>query len=216
MRIRYLPGTDDILDNSKLLVKEPEGYKGHWLEQYPGCSGMAIEIGSGRGRFIRDIAARDPEILYIGIEKFSTVLARAILNNEPEDGTLAPNLALVRRDALELDESFTEGELDRVYLNFSDPWPKDRHAKRRLTSERFLALYRKWLKPEGELHFKTDNDGLFAYSVETLKAEGWEILFQTDRWHQCPEFEGDIQTEYEMQFTAQGKHIHKLTARPIR
>lgn len=216
MRIRYLQNTDEILENSVLTVHEPQEYKGKWLEKYPHCHQIALEIGCGKGRFVGEMAAKYPETLHIGVEKFSTILARAVLTNEPDPEHVQNNLALVRYDALEMHEIIAEGELDRIYLNFSDPWPKKRHTKNRLTSNRFLPLYAKWLKAGGELHFKTDNDGLFEFSIESLQENGWTILFQTRDWHKCPEREGDIMTEYEIQFSARGKKINKLTAVPPR
>lgn len=215
MRIRYLSGTEEILNASKLLVKEPETMAGRWRSLYQGPegpSGVELEIGSGKGRFVKEMARRHPDRLLLGVEKFSTILARTILNNEKEGEEIPGNLRLIRADALDLKGCFQDGELDRIYLNFSDPWPKDRHAKRRLTSERFLPLYAAWLKKGGELHFKTDNDALFPWSVETLQQNGWTILFQTDDWHACPAFQEDVMTEYEIQFSEQGKKIHKLTA----
>lgn len=214
MRIRYLQNTDEILENSALHVKTPQEYKGQWLAKYPHCRRVELEIGSGKGKFVGEMAAKYPETLYIGVEKFSTILARAVLTNEQNPDNLAPNLALVRSDALEMSEIIADGELDRIYLNFSDPWPKKRHTKNRLTSNRFLPLYAKWLKAGGELHFKTDNDALFEYSIESLQENGWTILFQTRNWHKCPEREGDVMTEYEIQFSARGKKINKLTAVP--
>lgn len=211
MRIRYLSNTEEILEASRLLVRDPEQMRGQWRTLCPQAKSLAMEIGCGKGRFIGEMAQKDPDTLYLGVEKFSTILARSIMNNEAEE-ELPQNLRLIRSDALDLDAAFADGELDRLYLNFSDPWPKDRHVKRRLTSERFLPLYARWLKPGGELHFKTDNDGLFPWSVESLLANGWKILFQTDDWHACPEQKGDVMTEYEIQFSAAGKKIHKLTA----
>ena len=211
MRIRYLNGTEEILDASRLLVKEPEQFAGRWHSLAPQTTETAMEIGCGKGRFVREMARRYPDVLFLGVEKFSTILARTILNNE-SDETLPSNLRLIRSDALDLDAAFADGELDRIYLNFSDPWPKDRHAKRRLTSDRFLPLYARWLKPDGELHFKTDNDALFAWSVESLKNHGWQIHLITDDWHSHPEQAEDVMTEYEIQFSEQGKKIHKLIA----
>ena len=211
MRIRYLSNTEEILKESRLLVREPEAMRGQWLSLCPEARQLALEIGCGKGRFIGEMARQHPGTLFLGVEKFSTILARSIMNHEAEE-PLLPNLRLIRSDALDLDGAFADGELDRIYLNFSDPWPKDRHAKRRLTSDRFLPLYARWLKKGGELHFKTDNDALFPWSVESLERNGWKILFQTDDWHACPEQAGDVMTEYEIQFSEAGKKIHKLTA----
>ena len=211
MRIRYLSNTEEILKESRLLIREPEVMRGQWRSLCPEARQVALEIGCGKGRFIGEMAQKYPETLFLGVEKFSTILARSIMNHEAEE-PLLPNLRLIRSDALDLDGAFTDGELDRRYLNFSDPWPKDRHAKRRLTSDRFLPLYARWLKPGGELHFKTDNDALFPWSVESLEHNGWKSLFQTDDGHACPEQISDVMTEYEIQFSEQGKKIHKLTA----
>ncbi len=213
MRIRYLSNTEEILKNSELLVADAEAVKGHWQTLCPQARILAMEIGCGKGRFVGEMARLHPEMLLIGVEKFSTILARTILNNESGE-VLPANLRLVRCDALDLDAYIGEGKLDRIYLNFSDPWPKDRHAKRRLTSDRFLPLYARWLKPGGELHFKTDNDALFAWSVESFRQNGWRILFQTDDWHSEPAQKADVMTEYEIQFSEMGKKIHKLTAVP--
>ncbi len=216
MRIRYLQNTDEILEKSALMVHNPEEYKGQWLSKYPQCEKVALEIGSGKGKFVGEMAKLYQDTVYIGVEKFSTILARAVLTNEQDPENLPANLALVRSDALEMDTMIGEGELSRIYLNFSDPWPKKRHAKNRLTSNRFLPLYAKWLNAGGELQFKTDNDALFEYSLESLAENGWTVLFQTRDWHQCPEQEGDVMTEYEIQFSSRGKNINKLTAIPPR
>ncbi len=211
MRIRYLSNTENILAASRLLVRDPEAMRGQWRTLCPEAKALALEIGCGKGRFVREMAKLHADMLLLGVEKFSTILARAIMNNE-EDENIPANLRLIRSDALDLDEAFADGELDRIYLNFSDPWPKDRHAKRRLTSDRFLPLYARWLKPGGELHFKTDNDTLFAWSVESLRSGGWDLKLVTNDWHACPQQEGDVMTEYEIQFSEQGKKINKLTA----
>ena len=221
MRIRYLQNTDQILENSALLLRQPEHLKGQWKDLHPDADAIHLEIGCGKGHYIGEMSKKHPEILYLGVEKISTILARSILNIEgdvlhPEDERVIPyNLRLIRRDALELDACFEDHEIDRIYLNFPDPWPKDRHAKRRLTSDRFLPLYARWLAPGGQLHMKTDNTSLFRWSLEQLEAGGWQILFQSDDWHAEPESAEDVRTEYEIQFSSQGKKIHKLTAMRI-
>ena len=216
MRIRYLSNTEDILDASRLLVREPESRRGCWKDLYHEGkdvpAAVEMEIGCGKGKFVGEMAAKYPDRLFLGVEKFSTILARTIQNNEKDDEPLPRNLCLIRADALDLDPCFEDGELNRLYLNFSDPWPKDRHAKRRLTSDRFLPLYARWLKKGGELHFKTDNDVLFAWSKESFLSNGWQLIFTTDDWHACPESSQDVMTEYEIQFSEAGKKIHKLTA----
>ncbi len=219
MRIRYLKNTDEILSNSPVVVHDAEMKKGQWKEYFQGsvASGhpkaLYLEFGCGKGKFLREMAQRHPENAYIGVEKFSTILARAAMGVDVED---YPNLRLVRADVLEVDQIFAPGEADGIFLNFSDPWPKERHSKRRLTSSRFLALYERLLKPEGELEFKTDNDALFEFSMDSLRQSGWEILYAVDDLHSTPLAQGNIMTEYEEAFVAAGKAIHKLCARKNR
>ncbi len=233
MRIRYLKNTEEILAQSALVEAEPCRFRGAWraeMKERMGCEpeGLYVEIGCGMGGFIRQMAERDPAGAYIGVERLSTILARAAGSPEVDNVRTAnvaysadnreaeayPNLRLVREEAEYLGESFAPGEVDAIFLNFSDPWPKERHAKRRLTSERHLAVYRSILKRGGVLRFKTDNDALFAYSVQSLCENGWRILAQTDDLHAPgePLSEGNCITEYEAAFMKRGKQIHCLEA----
>jgi tRNA (guanine-N7-)-methyltransferase len=216
MRIRYLKNTPAILEASPLMEAEPERYRGEWRSYMENRAGRApehlyLEIGCGRGGFLRDMARLHPADAFLGLEKFSTILARTVQNMDPERDT---NLVLLRAEADTLREIVAPGEVDGIYLNFSDPWPKERHAKRRLTSDRFLPIYAELLKPGGILRFKTDNDALFAYSVESMTAGGWTILARTDDLHAEgePLGEGNVRTEYEANFMALGKKIHCLEA----
>lgn len=210
MRIRYLKNTEAILEESPFVVQDPASCKGKWKERPDQL--LCLEIGCGKGQFVREMSRQNPDQLWIGDEKMSTILARAAghLDEEIDRG-----VRLIRWDALELEQVFAEGEVDRLYLNFSDPWPKDKHAKRRLTSERFLPLYRRLLAKDGYLQFKTDNDALFAFSVESLQKHGWDILAITDDLHHSPYAEGNVMTEYEENFAALGKNIHYLKAVPL-
>ena len=216
MRIRYLKNTDEILGNSSVVVHDAETLKGQWKEYFRGDrtpdypKALYLEFGCGKGKFLRQMAQRYPENAYIGLEKISTILARAAMEADVED---YPNLRLMRADVLALDHVFAPGEADGIFLNFSDPWPKERHSKRRLTSSRFLALYERLLKPEGELEFKTDNDALFEFSIESLRQNGWEILYAVEDLHSTPLGQDNSMTEYEEAFAAAGKAIHKLCAR---
>lgn len=209
MRIRYLKNTEEILKKSPFVIEDPEKQKGLWRQnkEQPLC----LEIGCGKGQFIREMARRHTESLWIGDEKMSTILARAAGHLDPE---MDHNVYLIRWDAEKLDTVFETGELDCIYLNFSDPWPKDRHAKRRLTSERFLPLYARLLNANGWLKFKTDNDALFAFSVESFKAHGWRIIEITDDLHHSVYIEGNVMTEYEENFVAADKNIHYLKVAP--
>lgn len=216
MRIRYLKNTDQILQSSPSVIGDPTGYKGQWRAAFDGAAdpkGLCLEIGCGKGRFIREMGRRHPELLWIGDEKFSTILARASGNLDAE---IDRNIRLICWDAEKLEEIFEPGEIDRIYLNFSDPWPKERHAKRRLTSERFLPLYARLLAQDGFLQFKTDNDALFAFSVESFQNHGWQIVELSDDLHQSPYAEGNVMTEYEQNFVSLGKNIHYLKAIPMR
>ena len=163
----------------------------------------------GKGKFIMELAEKNPDINYVGIERYSSVLLRGLQKRAEME---LSNIYFMRLDALELEEVFAPSEVDRIYLNFSDPWPKDRHAKRRLTSDRFLAVYDKILKKDGIIEFKTDNQDLFRYSLESIPEAGWEVREHTFDLHHSPMAEGNVMTEYEMKFCSEGKPICKLTA----
>ena len=209
MRLRHNPKADIAVENSEYVEQDPKARKGHWHDLFGNDNPIHIEIGMGKGNFIMTLASQNPDINYVGIERVPTVLYKALKKQEEMK---LQNLVFMAFNADEINEVFEKDEVERIYLNFSDPWPKDRHAKRRLTSDRFLPLYARWLKPDGELHFKTDNDALFAWSVESLKNHGWQIHLITDDWHSHPEQAEDVMTEYEIQFSEQGKKIHKLIA----
>lgn len=170
---------------------------------------LHIEIGMGKGSFLIGMAKAHPGVRYLGIEKYSSVLLRAMQKQEEER---LPNLCLVRMDAQFITDSFETGEIDRIYLNFSDPWPKDRHAERRLTSGTFLSRYDRILKPGGLLEFKTDNAGLFEWSLESIEGHGWKISSVTRDLHRSSMAEGNIMTEYEEKFSSRGVPICKLIA----
>ncbi|MCD8125836.1 MAG: tRNA (guanosine(46)-N7)-methyltransferase TrmB [Lachnospiraceae bacterium] len=174
---------------------------------FPEARPLHVEIGMGKGQFLTEMARAHPDINYLGIEKFSSVLVRAVQKQEALE---FPNLRLIRMDAEDLLSAFAEGEVDRIYLNFSDPWPKDRHAKRRLTSENFLRRYDVILAKEGRLEFKTDNRELFDFSLESIRDHGWQLLAVTYDLHHSELAEGNIRTEYEERFSALGHPICKL------
>ena len=192
------------------MFTEPEGMKGTWHEVFGNNNPVHIEVGMGKGRFVSTLAAQNPDINYVGIEKYSSVLLRAV---EKQDELQLPNLRFIRMDAESIVEVFGEHEVDRIYLNFSDPWPKDRHAKRRLTSRQFFARYNQILKPEGRVEFKTDNKDLFDFSVEEVKEAGWNLDVVTYDLHNDEELvKGNVMTEYEEKFSSQGNPICKLVA----
>lgn len=212
MRLRNIRGSKDVIASCPFVVQEPESCRGRWAEIFGNENPIHIEVGMGKGRFLMDMAVLHPEINYVGIEMYDSVLLRAVQKREKLE-TEIKNLFFIRMDARQLPEVFAEGEVDRIYLNFSDPWPKDRHAKRRLTSDRFLAVYDKILQPDGIIEFKTDNQDLFRYSLESIPEAGWQVTSHTFDLHHSDMAEGNVMTEYETKFSAEGKPICKLTAR---
>ena len=207
MRLRNVPGAREVMVENEYVFTEPEGMKGTWHEVFGNDNPVRIEIGMGKGRFLMDMARLYPEINFIGIEKYSSVLLRAVQKLEEEE---LPNVRLIRMDAEDLENVFAQGELDRIYLNFSDPWPKDRHAKRRLESRQFLARYDQILKKDGTIEFKTDNRALFDFALEEVEAAGWTLKEKTFDLHADARLnEGNVMTEYEERFSAQGNPICK-------
>jgi tRNA (guanine-N7-)-methyltransferase len=207
MRLRNVTGSREVIADSRFVVHEPEAVKGSWNEVFGNDKPIHIEIGMGKGRFIMEMAALNPDINYIGIEKYSTVLLRAIQKMEENE---LPNLKFIRMDAEDICEVFGKGEVSRIYLNFSDPWPKDRHAKRRLPSRQFLARYDVILKNGGQIEFKTDNADLFDFALDEVEPAGWKIENMTrDLHHDAEMSKGNIMTEYEEKFSSKGNPIYK-------
>ncbi len=209
MRLRNVPGARETIIENQFSIQEPEQKKGKWAEVFGNDHPIHIEVGMGKGQFIIEMAKRNPEINYIGIEKYSSVLVRAVENLEDFEQN---NLRLIRMDAENIEEVFDKDEVDRIYLNFSDPWPKDRHAKRRLTSTRFLERYNNILTPEGRVMFKTDNKDLFDFSLEQVEEAGWILENHTYDLHHSEYNEGNVMTEYEEKFSAKGNPICRLVA----
>ena len=209
MRLRNVPGARETIIENQFSIQEPEQKKGKWAEVFGNDHPIHIEVGMGKGQFIIEMAKRNPEINYIGIEKYSSVLVRAVEKLEDFEQN---NLRLIRMDAENIEEVFDKDEVDRIYLNFSDPWPKDRHAKRRLTSTRFLERYNNILTPEGRVMFKTDNKDLFDFSLEQVEEAGWILENHTYDLHHSEDNEGNVMTEYEEKFSAKGNPICRLVA----
>ena len=206
MRLRNIPGAKDAILESPFVIQEPEKNKGKWSSVFPKEQPLHIEVGMGKGRFLMELAALHPDINYVGIEMYDSVLLRALQKMEEltEEGKGLPNLKFMRIDARVLPEIFEKGEVSKIYLNFSDPWPKARHAKRRLTSREFLARYDEILKPEGRVEFKTDNKDLFLFSLEEVEETKWRLLEHTFDLH------NDVMTEYEEKFSSMGNPIYKM------
>lgn len=208
-----MTGSRDRIAESGFCVNEPESYKGRWSSLFGNEAPIHIEIGMGKGRFLMRQAMLNPDINYIGIEMYSSVLIRAVQKAEEagEAGTGTGNYKFIRMDAGRLADVFAPGEIKKIYLNFSDPWPKERHAKRRLTSPGFLKLYYSLLPEGAAVEFKTDNEDLFRYSLETIAESGWTLTASTFDLYSDPEMlRGNVPTEYEEKFTAKGNKICKL------
>ena len=214
MRLRNVKGSRDTIQESEYVVKEDADVKGKWHEIFGNDNPIYIEIGMGKGMFITKQAELNPDINFIGIEKYSSVLVRAIEKRveRPE----LKNLLFIRMDAENIEDMFAEGEVDYIYLNFSDPWPKDRHAKRRLTSVQFLARYINILAKDGGVTFKTDNVPLFDFSLEQCEEAGWELVNYTRDLHHSEYIEGNVMTEYEKKFSEMGNSICRMVIKPKR
>lgn len=206
MRIRNLANASEIVSNSKYLIENPEVYRDKWQSVFKNSNPICLEVGTGKGNFIIDMAIKNTDVNFVGLEKYTSVIARAL--QKCEDLKL-DNLVFINGDALNLDKWFNK-EIDTIYLNFSDPWPKKRHAKRRLTSEIFLSLYDKVFKDTCKIVQKTDNTILFESSIISLSNYGYKIedisldLWSTDKVYS--------ETEYEHKFRLQGDKIYYLRA----
>ncbi|MDO5416847.1 MAG: tRNA (guanosine(46)-N7)-methyltransferase TrmB [Lachnospiraceae bacterium] len=209
MRLRHIRGAEESIAASPYVVQNPEEEKGRWAERFGNANPIEIEVGMGKGRFIMELAQKHPDRNYIGIERYSSVLLRGLEKREQLE---LPNIWFMCIDAKDMADYFEKGEVSRIYLNFSDPWPKDRHAKRRLTSPDFMKVYDQILAEDGVVEFKTDNRPLFEYSLEAIPAAGWKIVRHTFDLHHSEMAEGNVMTEYEAKFSAEGKPICKLVA----
>lgn len=207
MRLRNVKGSRDEIARNDYVIKNPENHRGSWKEFLGNDRPVHIEIGMGKGKFLMELAARNPEINYIGIEKYSSVLVRAL--EKVEEAPLE-NVHFIRMDAEYIPMVFAGGEVDQIYLNFSDPWPKDRHAKRRLTSRQFLSRYDQILKDKGKIIFKTDNRDLFDFSLEEVELADWTLDLCTFDLHHSQYLPGNVMTEYEEKFVKKGNPICKM------
>ena len=205
MRLRNIKDKEEILNNCKYLIKNPEDYKGKWKSLFNNDNPIYIEIGMGKGKFILENALKYKDINYIGIERFDSVMAKAI-KKIPND---LDNLKLIRMNALDIDKVFSK-EIDLIYLNFSDPWPKKRWHDRRLTSKIFLDKYDSLFKDTKRIEMKTDNQDLFIYSLETLSSNGYALSDISFDYHKTDI--DIIMSEYEMRFSKEGKNVYHLFA----
>ena len=213
MRLRHIKGAEEQIAESPYVIQDPQGLKGKWHEFFGNQNPVRIEVGMGKGKFIMELAEKNPDVNYIGIERYSSVLLRAVEKYDTEEFNRLKNVRFVCMDARNIEDVFAEEEIGRIYLNFSDPWPKARHAKRRLTSSEFLDRYEKVLETGGELEFKTDNTALFNFSIEQIKENGWTLTgFTYDLHHNEEMAKDNVMTEYEEKFSRNGNPINKLTA----
>lgn len=206
MRLRNIKGAQDIISKSKYLI-EPYDYKGSFKKLFSNSNSIEIEIGMGKGDFIIEKAKQNPNINFIGIEKYASVLVYAVKKLENLD---LPNLKIINMDASNIDNTFSK-EIDRIYLNFSDPWPKKKHANRRLTSAIFLEKYKNIFKNRGIIEMKTDNQKLFEYSIVSLSENEYILKYVTfDLYND--DIKSNISSEYERKFVSKNLNIHKLVA----
>lgn len=218
MRLRNIPYAKDVLEASFDVIKNETVHRGKWTNEVFGNNNpLHIEIGMGKGQFLTKLAMRNPDINYIGIERYSSVLLRAVEKLEKlreDEDILLPNIRFVCMDAANIAEVFAPEEVAKIYLNFSDPWPKSRHARRRLTSHEYFDRYDKVLAHGGNVEFKTDNRGLFDFSVEELaESKTWKMCACTYDLHNDEDMNvGNIMTEYEEKFSSMNNPICKLIA----
>ncbi|PKI05414.1 tRNA (guanosine(46)-N7)-methyltransferase TrmB [Staphylococcus xylosus] len=209
MRMRYKPWAEDYLKKEPNIVDLDGSHAGQISDWFDNDQPIYIEIGSGMGQFITTLAAQNPDINFISMEREKSVMVK-VLDKVLDQGLT--NIKLICNDAIELNEYFKDEEISRIYLNFSDPWPKKRHTKRRLTYHTYLTLYKQVLKKDGELHFKTDNRGLFAYSLESMSQFGMYFTKINLNLHQ-EDIETNIETEYERKFSDKGSRIYRMEAK---
>ncbi|SDI79218.1 tRNA (guanosine(46)-N7)-methyltransferase TrmB [Natribacillus halophilus] len=203
MRLRKRPGAIEILrERPEIVPPRPKELRGRWA----GKQSLHVELGTGKGQFLTEMAEKHPAVSFIGVEKIESVLSYAVERNDQQD-----NLRFIHGDVAELGDYFADGEVDRIYLNFTDPWPKTRHEKRRLTYPTFLRLYERLLSPTGDIHFKTDNEDFFTYSVMYFSQNGYHLRNLTLDLHEN-EPEDNVRTEYEQKFAERGQRIFRVEA----
>ncbi|WP_240374570.1 tRNA (guanosine(46)-N7)-methyltransferase TrmB [Bacillus piscicola] len=210
MRLRHKPWAKDYLENQPEYVLTSLAQKQqNWREIFGNENPLFVEVGTGKGQFLNEMSKLYSDVNFIGLEKFESVLVTAV---ERAVAGSSPNLKFILGNAADLLDYFHLGEIDRLYVNFTDPWPKKRHEKRRLTYSSFLALYEKVLRPGGEIHLKTDNQGLFEYSIESLSQYGLMLKNISLDLHQEEQCAKNVMTEYEEKFTKKGQPIYRLEA----
>lgn len=210
MRLRYVPGQYEYLQQHSKAITEPEKRNYKLNDLFNNNNPIYIELGCGKGKFLRDNALQNPEINYIGFEKSVKVAyrcAKSVYENDPD------NYYIVYSNGDIIKEVFNPKSIERIYLNFSDPWPKPSHYKRRMTHRNFLYVYKMVLTDSGEIHMKTDNNDLFEYSINQFKEDNWDLILVTRDLHNSTYCQNNIMTEYEERFVNEGRPINKLIAK---
>jgi len=207
MRRRKVKGSEErILSYKDYVITEAQNNKGKWKEVFGNDNPIHLEVGIGRGSFLKKFAEKNSEINYVGIETKEEVMIYGVKDSCEEN---LKNIKFIWQNAMDLKDFFEKGEVDRIYLNFSDPWPKKRHSKRRLTAPLFLDMYRDILADNGEVHFKTDHEDLFEFSLNTFSEKGWKLKnISLDLYKDLPE--DNIPTDYEIKFVEKGLKIYRL------
>lgn len=211
MRLRRKPLAKKMVQEHPLVVSEPERIKGYWKNLFRNSSPVYVELGTGKGQYLARSCQNHPNINWIGVEKIEEVLLQACQKAEEIH---CANLRFIWMDIQQLNQVFAAKEVDRILLHFSDPWPKKRHAKRRLTHRNFLKSYQQILKPEGELRLKTDNEPLFRFTQEELMHCGYHVIESSSDLHHSSFAKSNVMTEYEEKFSSLGMPIYYLAARP--
>lgn len=220
MRIRHVKGAEEVVDADDLVIQEPEKFKGIWCREiYKRDAPIFLEIGMGMGQFLRTMSFLYPRINFLGVEINVTVLYKAIKRYRQKlidtSYPLTGNLRFIRCDASFLGDYFSSGEIQKIYLNFPDPWPKSRHENRRLVSPRFFKIYQEILDESGSLELKTDNEELFLYALSCLDECGWKLVAESrDLSHDLDLNKGNVVTEYETRFLAKGNAVFQLITVP--
>lgn len=215
MRLRGRKGIRESLERQQdLIVLDGKSLKGQWASYFGNDKPIHVELGMGKGRFISELSARNPDVNFIGVDMYDELLRRAaekarLAHGGLEEGEGIPNLALLLCNIEYILDVFEAGEIERIYLNFSDPWPKKRHARRRLTHANFLHKYKKLFNSRGEIHFKTDSRSLFEFSLNSFADEGLRMRDISLDLHQDGLREDMVQTEYELKFHERGMPIYR-------
>lgn len=211
MRVRNKPWAQPLIDaHPEMITDHAEKYIGHWNERFAQQQPLHVEVGMGKGQFIIGMAQAHPEINFIGLEVQKSVAATALRSALAVDSL--PNLQLIAGAGESIETYFEPGEITQLYLNFSDPWPKKRHTKRRLTYKSFLTSYQHVMQPKGRVELKTDNQGFYEYSLVSMNNFGMQFDGVWLDLHHSDENEGNVQTEYEQKFSELGQPIYKVAA----